>query len=129
MATTDTERRDGQPDTPTPDRGRGQREVPDAPPPAPTAPSADSPKPTGDPPPPRRRRDNELRAIEHALQALEGDTQAIAATSQCLSALAGVEDSARRGAIAALLGQLHPDLAGLKLAKVVLEDRWTRQAG
>jgi hypothetical protein len=123
MATTTDTDRDGQPVAPSPevrtagDRvgGRGQRPDPD-----PTPSQADTPIPEAAP---RRRRDGELKAIEHALQVLDGDTQAIAATSACLSALAAVEDPDRRASIVALLG-LEP--AGMKLAKVVLEDRWTR---
>ena len=112
MATpTDTQRRDGQPASA--ERG---------PTPTPQATPAEGPKPIPDTVP-RRRRDSELKAIETALQTLDGDTAAVAATSACLSALAQVADGDRRAAIVTLLG-LTP--AGMKLAKVVLEDRWTR---
>ena len=122
MATTDTDRRDGQPAAATPevrtadgDGGRGQRDVPGAPAPT-TSPAPDAPSP-------RRRRDRELAVIERALQALDGDTKATAATSTCLAAMAAIEDDTRRAAIVDLLS-LEP--AGMRLAKVVLEDRWTR---
>jgi hypothetical protein len=124
MATTDTNRRDGQPAAapPTPSQRAGQADPgarvgdPNRPP----APGTPAPVPD---PTPRRRRDKELATIERALQALDGDTQATAATSQCLAAMAGIGDTGRRAAIVDLLSL---DPAGMRLAKVVLEDRWTR---
>jgi hypothetical protein len=121
MATTaETDRRDGASPDKTPGQlgaGRGQVSVPGAP-----APGVSSAPPET----PRRRRDKELATIERALQVLDGDTTATAATSQCLSALAGIGSADTRAAIVALLGL---DPAGMRLAKVVLEDRWTREAG
>jgi hypothetical protein len=120
MATTEADRRDGKPPA-----------GPATPPSTTTSPPSTSTSPPPSPPvagpeAPRRRRDKELAAVERALQVLDGDTQAIAATSACLAALAGVDAAERRAAIVALL-TLDP--AGMRLAKVVLEDRWTRDAG